>query len=47
MAALCVAYDNAAVLARMDTVAEASLREGHKQADTLCERMAVPDTLQP
>jgi hypothetical protein len=47
IAAMCVAYDNASVMARMDTVTEASLRESHKQADALCDGVAVPDTLQP
>jgi hypothetical protein len=47
MATVCAAYDNAAVIARMDTATEAELQEAHNQADALCDRMAIPDTLQP
>jgi hypothetical protein len=47
MAALCSAYDNAAVIARMDTATEETLREWHQQADAMCANVAVPDTLHP
>lgn len=46
MAALCFAYDNAAIIGRMDTVSEKSLWERHQQADAVCSNLAVPDTLQ-
>jgi hypothetical protein len=46
MASLCAAYDNAATIARMDTVTGVQ-GEWHQQADALCANVAVPDTLQP
>ncbi len=47
MASLCAAYDNSATVARMDTATEETLREWHQQADAMCDRVAIPDTLQP
>ncbi len=46
MASLCAAYDNAATIARMDT-ATGVQGEWHQQADAMCDRVAIPDTLQP
>jgi hypothetical protein len=46
MASLCAAYDNAATIARMDTTAGVQ-GEWHQQADAMCDRVAIPDTLQP